>query len=190
MAAILAAIEIDDGWVRGARRVLSPNADARPSGAEIALIVVHSINLPPGEFGGPWIERLFTNTLPATGHPYFRDLASARVSAHVLVRRDGSLVQFVPFGGRAWHAGESSWAGRRACNDYSVGIEIEGCDDVPYSDAQYRRLAALVAALRIAYPAVAPDAVVGHSDVAPGRKTDPGAAFDWARFQAAGLTAP
>lgn len=189
MAAILAAIEIDDGWVRGARRVLSPNADARPSGVEIALIVVHSINLPPGEFGGPWIERLFTNTLPATGHPYFRNLASARVSAHVLVRRDGSLVQFVPFGGRAWHAGESSWAGRRGCNDYSVGVEIEGCDDVPYSDAQYRRLAALVAALRIAYPAVAPDAVVGHSDVAPGRKTDPGAAFDWARFQAAGLTA-
>jgi N-acetyl-anhydromuramoyl-L-alanine amidase len=188
MAAILAAIEIDDGWVRGARRVHSPNADARPRDAEISLIVVHSINLPPGEFGGPWVERLFTNSLPATGHPYFRDLAAARVSAHVLVRRDGSFVQFVPFDGRAWHAGESSWAGRRGCNDFSVGIELEGCDDTPYSEAQYRRLAALVVALRATYPAIAADAVVGHSDVAPGRKTDPGPAFDWVRFQTAGLT--
>ncbi|MEX0900656.1 MAG: 1,6-anhydro-N-acetylmuramyl-L-alanine amidase AmpD [Gammaproteobacteria bacterium] len=189
MAAILSAIEIDDGWVRGARRVPSPNADARPPGVEIALVIVHSINLPPGEFGGPWIERLFMNTLPASAHPYFRELVAARVSAHVLVQRDGSLIQFAPFGARAWHAGASTWAGRSNCNDYSVGIEVEGCDDVPYSDRQYRRLAALVASLRRVYPTIAPDAVVGHSDVAPGRKTDPGAAFDWARFQAAGLTA-
>ena len=188
MAAILAAIEIDEGWVRGARRVPSPNADARPAGVEISLIVVHSINLPPGEFGGPWVERLFTNSLPTTAHPYFRDLADARVSAHALVRRDGSVVQFVPFDGRAWHAGESSWAGRRGCNDFSIGIELEGCDDVPYSGAQYRRLAALVDALRAAYPGITADAVVGHCDVAPGRKTDPGPAFDWARIQAAGLT--
>ncbi len=189
MAAILAAIEIDDGWVCGARRVVSPNADARPPDSEITLVVVHSINLPPGEYGGPWVERLFTNTLPATAHPYFRDLAAARVSAHVCVKRDGSLVQFVPFGRRAWHAGASSWAGRRDCNDFSVGIELEGCDDVPYADAQYQRLAALVRALRVAYPTISADGVVGHSDVAPGRKTDPGPAFDWARLQAAGLTA-
>lgn len=148
------------------------------------LIVVHGISLPPGEFGGPWIDRLFCGNLPPDAHPYFATIAGLRVSAHVLVRRDGTLVQYVPFGLRAWHAGASGWRGRPACNDYSVGIELEGADDVPYEAAQYASLAALVQALRAAYPGIAPDALAGHDDVAPGRKTDPGPAFDWKRLRA------
>lgn len=189
MAGILAANGISDGWLDGVRRVRSPNHDARPSGAAIELVVVHSINLPPGEFGGPWVERLFCNTLPADAHPYFAAAAALRVSAHVLVRRDGSLVQFVPFDRRAWHAGASSWRGRPGCNDFSVGVELEGCDETPYAGAQYRALAALLAALRRAYPTLAADAVAGHDEVAPGRKRDPGPAFDWDRVSAARLPA-
>lgn len=177
-------MDADSGLVRGARYLPSPNRDARPPGQQPELVVVHGISLPPGEFGGPWIERLFTNTLPPDAHPYFAAVAGQRVSAHVLIRRDGSLVQFVPFQLRAWHAGASSWRGRERCNDFSIGIELEGADTTPYEDAQYHALAALVAALLRAYPTLSPDAIAGHEDVAPGRKTDPGPAFEWPRFKA------
>ena len=179
-----------EGWLEGARRVPSPNCDARPPGTEIGLIVVHGISLPPGAFGGDAIERLFTNRLDPEAHPYFREITGLKVSAHVLIRRDGALIQFVPFSMRAWHAGRSCFRDREACNDFSVGIELEGTDETPYADIQYQCLAELVSALRAAYPGIAADAVVGHCDIAPGRKTDPGPAFDWARLRRlAGLTA-
>ena len=173
--------EIDPvtGLLRAARQVLSPNCDERPPGMAPELIVVHGISLPPGEFGGPWIERLFTDGLDPDAHPYFATIAGLRVSAHVLVRRDGEAVQFVPFGLRAWHAGVSSWQGRPACNDFSVGIEMEGTDEGVYEAAQYRSLSALIAALCQAYPTLARERVVGHSDIAPGRKSDPGPTFEW-----------
>ncbi len=145
---------------------------------------MHGISLPPGEFGGPWIDRLFTGTLPADAHPSFRERAGLRVSAHVLIRRDGQIVQYVPFGERAWHAGESQYRGRPACNDFSIGVELEGTDDTPYTDSQYTQLATLAAALLATYTSLKPEHIVGHSDVAPGRKTDPGAAFDWPRWRA------
>lgn len=174
------------GWCLAARRCLSPNRDARPAGTPVELIVVHGISLPPGEFGGPWIDALFTNTLPAgaDAHPYFRGIAGLKVSAHFLIRRDGELVQYVPTGERAWHAGASSWRGRARCNDYSIGIELEGTDATPYADAQYATLAVLLPALRRAHPQIAVDALAGHCDIAPGRKTDPGPAFDWSRLHA------
>lgn len=175
-------VDTGTGLLRGVRHVPSPNQDARPPGATLDLVVVHGISLPPGEYGGPWVERLFTNALPADAHPYFATIAGLRVSAHVFVRRDGELVQFVPFHARAWHAGASVWRHRVACNDYSVGIELEGEDEAPYADAQYGALAAVVRALRRAYGTLAADAIAGHSDVAPGRKTDPGPAFDWPRL--------
>ncbi len=176
-------IDADTGWIRGVRRVCSPNCDARPPGAELELIVVHGISLPPGEFGGPWIDDLFVNQLDAAAHPYFGPIASARVSAHVLVSRTGRLTQYVSFAARAWHAGPSSYHGRECCNDFAVGIELEGTDDAPYEDVQYARLAALVAALRRTYPTLRGAEIVGHSDIAPGRKTDPGPAFEWARLE-------
>jgi AmpD protein len=148
------------------------------------LIVVHGISLPPGEYGGPWIDLLFTNALPRDAHPYFATVADLRVSSHLLIRRDGEPVQYVPFGLRAWHAGVSSWQGRERCNDYSIGIELEGTDDDPYESAQYAMLGRVIALLCRAYPSLAPERVVGHSDVAPGRKTDPGLAFDWPRLHA------
>jgi len=171
------------GLLAGARQVLSPHFDARPAGVLPELLVVHGISLPPGEFGGPWIDRLFTGTLPADAHPYFREIAGQRVSAHALIRRDGLIVQYVPFGERAWHAGQSSYRGRTGCNDFSIGVELEGTDDTPYTDAQYEALAALSAALLAAYPSLAAQAIAGHSDISPGRKTDPGQSFDWARFR-------
>jgi AmpD protein len=170
------------GLLAGARQVLSPHFDARPAGVLPELLVVHGISLPPGEFGGPWIDRLFTGTLPADAHPYFREIAAQRVSAHALIRRDGQIVQYVPFGARAWHAGQSAYRGRTACNDFSIGVELEGTDDTPYTDAQYQALAALTAALLAAYSSLSAQAIAGHSEVAPGRKTDPGPAFDWARL--------
>ena len=170
------------GLLVGVRQVLSPHHDARPSGVAADLIVLHGISLPPGEFGGPAIEQLFTGTLSPQGHPYFAEIAGLRVSAHLLVRRDGELVQFVPFGARAWHAGVSQYKGRTGCNDFSVGIELEGADDVPYTDAQYRQVAAVLRALFAAYPGLTAARVTGHSDIAPGRKTDPGPAFDWGRL--------
>jgi len=172
------------GLIQGALYFPSPNCDDRPPGCAPELVVVHGISLPPGEFGGPWIERLFTNRLPPGEHPYFAQVSELRVSAHALVRRDGSILQFVPLNLRAWHAGASSWRGRQRCNDFSVGIELEGADHVPYEDAQYASLAALVAALLDAYPAMTPESIAGHSDIAPGRKTDPGPAFEWPRLHA------
>jgi AmpD protein len=176
-------VDVSTGLLVGVKQVLSPHFDARPAGVAPDLIVLHGISLPPGEFGGPWIARLFTGSLPPDVHPYFAGIASTRVSAHVLIRRDGEPVQFVPFGERAWHAGKSSWQGREACNDYSIGIECEGTDDLPYEDAQYAALRALLPGLLEVYPRITPDRIVGHSDVAPGRKTDPGTAFDWARIR-------
>jgi AmpD protein len=160
--------------------VRSPNADARPDGAAVTLVVVHGISLPPGRFGGDAIERLFTNRLDPSAHPYFAGIAALRVSAHFLIRRDGSLVQFVRCDARAWHAGASSFDGRARCNDYSIGVELEGTDDRPYTARQYARLAALVRKLRKRFPIAA---IAGHSDVAPARKTDPGPAFDWRRLR-------
>lgn len=167
------------GIVREAQQVPSPNCDARPPRTRITLIVVHGISLPPREFGGDGIVRLFTNRLDPLAHPYYAGIAALRVSAHFLVRRDGALLQFVPCRMRAWHAGVSSWRGRQRCNDFSIGIELEGADDLRYDARQYTVLAALARALAARYPI---RDIVGHSDVAPGRKTDPGPAFDWSRF--------
>jgi N-acetyl-anhydromuramoyl-L-alanine amidase len=171
------------GLVAGVQQVLSPHLDDRPIGATLDLVVIHGISLPPGEFGGPWIDRLFTGDLPPEAHPFFRTIAGGRVSAHTLIRRTGAIVQYVPFGQRAWHAGVSSYQGRTACNDFSVGLELEGTDDFPYTDAQYEQLAALIQALLREYPTLSRERIVGHSEVAPGRKTDPGAAFDWERLR-------
>jgi N-acetyl-anhydromuramoyl-L-alanine amidase len=168
------------GIVRAAAQIASPNCDARPAGAWISLLVIHGISLPPGEFGGPWIVELFTNRLKTDAHPYFAEVANQKVSAHFLIRREGSLAQFVPCSMRAWHAGVSDWRGQERCNDFSIGIELEGADDVPYTDAQYTMLAALTRALRRRYRI---RDVVGHCDIASGRKTDPGPAFDWPRFR-------
>lgn len=165
-----------------ARYLPSPHSDERPAGMAVDLIVIHGISLPPGEFGGPWIDALFTGTLDPSAHPFFRTLAGLRVSAHLLIRREGEMVQYVPFDRRAWHAGVSEYAGRTRCNDFSVGIELEGADHIPYTDGQYQRLAAVITALRCAYPAISANRLAGHADLAPGRKTDPGPAFDWVRL--------
>ena len=171
------------GWIEGVRRVVSPNYDERPAGAELGLIVVHGISLPPGEFGNGWIDRFFCNELPGEAHPFFATICDVTVSSHVLIARDGGLTQYVPFDRRAWHAGRSEYCGRTACNDFSVGIELEGTDDLPYASEQYRALAQLIVALRRSYPSLAAAEIVGHSDIAPGRKTDPGPAFDWAELE-------
>ena len=163
------------------RFVASPNHDERPQGTAIELLVIHAISLPPGEFGGNGVEELFLNHLDPAEHPYYTSLAGLRVSTHFFVRRDGSLTQFVPCAKRAWHAGQSIWRGRAACNDFSIGIELEGTDGVAFEPAQYQTLSALTVALRRAYPIAD---IAGHSDIAPGRKTDPGPHFDWARYHA------
>lgn len=174
-------LEVDRaGIVQAAAQRPSPNCDDRPPGAEISLIVIHNISLPPGQFGGGAIAQLFTNRLDPAGHPYFATLAHLRVSAHFLIGRDGALTQFVPCGRRAWHAGRSSWRGRPDCNNFSVGVELEGSDELAYEPAQYGVLAQLAQALCRRYPITD---FAGHDDVAPGRKTDPGPAFDWARFR-------
>jgi AmpD protein len=172
----------DGGWWRAARRVPSPNFRARPDGAQVDTVVLHSISLPPGEYGGDAIERLFTNRLDPRAHPYYADIASSRLSAHFLVRRDGGLLQFVPVHLRAWHAGASVWRGRERCNDFSIGVELEGLDDAPFEDPQYQRLASLVSSLCAALPL---RDIAAHSDIAPGRKTDPGTRFDWTRVLSA-----
>ena len=180
-----APLKIDSatGLLTGVRQVLSPHCDARPAGMAPELLVVHGISLPPGEFGGPWIDRLFTGSLPADVHPYFKEIEGLRASAHAVIRRDGQIVQYVPFGARAWHAGKSEYQGRSACNDFSIGIELEGANGTPYTETQYGALAALTAALLAAYPSLSAEAIAGHSDVAPGRKTDPWPVFDWTRFR-------
>jgi AmpD protein len=174
---------IENGWLTHARHVPSPHCDERPDPGDISLIVIHGISLPPGEFGGPWIEKLFTGTLPAEAHPYFAEIQGLKVSSHLLVRRDGELVQFVPFHLRAWHAGVSCFQGRERCNDYSIGIELEGTDTLSYAEAQYQRMAEVIPLLCAAYPAITEDRIVGHCHIAPGRKADPGPAFDWSRLK-------
>ena len=173
------------GWLDGAERCDSPNFDARPKGCAAELVVVHAISLPPDEFGGPGVSQLFTNALDPHAHPYFATICDLRVSAHFFIRRDGRLIQFVSADDRAWHAGTSQWRGRERCNDFSIGIELEGCDTRPFEPLQYERLAALVRVLRANYPI---SEVVGHSDIAPGRKTDPGPFFDWERLRAVANT--
>jgi N-acetyl-anhydromuramoyl-L-alanine amidase len=173
-----------DGWLSGAKRAPSPNADVRPSGVVVDLIVVHAISLPPARYGTGDPERLFTNTLDFDAHPFFDGLRDLHVSAHFLIARDGVMTQFVSTERRAWHAGVSAFAGRTRCNDFSVGIELEGCDADIFTAAQYARLGSLIGAIQVRYPSVTPARVVGHSDIAPGRKTDPGPYFDWGRLRA------
>ena len=173
------SLDSTGNWFDDARRAPSPNFDDRPPGCDIDLIVVHGISLPPGEFGGTHIEQLFCNRLDPRGHECFRTIAALKVSAHLLIRREGSLVQFVALSDRAWHAGESRFGDRTGCNDFSVGIELEGADVTPYEAVQYERLADVCRALMHRWPAITVDGIVGHCDVAPQRKTDPGPAFDW-----------
>ena len=160
----------------------SPNFDDRPDTEDISLVVIHCISLPPGEFGTPHIERLFCNTLCPGDHPYFKEIHQLRVSAHVLIKRSGQIVQYVPFDKRAWHAGVSEYKGRSRCNDFSIGIELEGTETIPYTDEQYRQLAATLECLFEHYPRLSKETLAGHSDIAPGRKTDPGDSFDWDRL--------
>nr|WP_239986951.1 1,6-anhydro-N-acetylmuramyl-L-alanine amidase AmpD [Agitococcus lubricus] len=168
----------DEGWLWPARHCPSPNFNQRPS-TPISLVVVHNISLPPKQFGGAYIEQLFTNCLDPQAHPYFAEIAHLRVSAHLLIRRQGEVIQFVPFSARAWHAGQSRYQTRDNCNDFSIGIELEGADDIAYEAIQYRQLADIICVLKHTYPAIE-DHITGHSDIAPERKTDPGSAFDWA----------
>jgi AmpD protein len=168
------------GWLSGVRRIPSPNCDKRPSGVPVELLVIHNISLPPGEFGGPAVVQLFTNSLDCTAHPFYAQLVGLKVSAHFLVRRSGEIVQFVSCDRRAWHAGVSEWQGRNRCNDFSIGIELEGSDFVPFTEAQYDALVRLTRRIRRRYPV---RGMAGHSDIAPARKTDPGPFFDWARYR-------
>jgi len=170
------------GWLSGVERIPSPHFDSRPSGVAIDLLVVHAISLPPGEFGGPGIIDLFTGCIDPGAHPYYRTLAGLRASAHFLIRRDGGLIQFVACTDRAWHAGISNWRGRERCNDFSIGVELEGSDDLPFEDPQYATLVRLTRRLRRRFPLAD---IAGHSDIAPGRKSDPGPHFDWARYRSA-----
>ena len=176
-------MQIDKGWISTATVLASPNVDARPDESDISLLVIHNISLPPGQFGGGHVNELFTNQLNPNAHPYFAQIADLKVSAHVLVDREGVITQFVPFHQRAWHAGVSEFEGRSACNDYSIGIELEGTDTTPYTNLQYARLAQITQCLMAKYPALTAERITGHSDIAPGRKTDPGSVFDWARFK-------
>lgn len=166
-----------------ARQVPSPNCDERPEGCGISLVVVHGMSLPPGQYGGPEIDHFFTNTLDAAAHPYFAEISKLRVSSHLLIRRDGEIVQYVPFRKRAWHAGDSCYRGRVACNDFSIGIELEGQDEEPYTDVQYEVLAGVLKILIDAFPELSTSTLAGHCDISPLRKTDPGPAFDWQRLR-------
>jgi AmpD protein len=174
---------IDKGWLKNATRVPSPNFNNRPDGAVIDLLVIHNISLPPGEFGGSFISDFFCNCLDSTAHSYFSEICSMQVSAHLLIDRTGEITQFVPFDKRAWHAGESEFEGCSNCNDFSIGIELEGTDDASYSDEQYNALLAVTRAIQGEYPLITGDKIVGHCDIAPGRKTDPGPSFDWQRYK-------
>ena len=176
------SVDATSGMISPARAVMCSNHDERPDGMDPELIVIHGISLPPGQFGGPEIEALFTNCLDWDAHPYFGEIRGLEVSSHLLIRRDGELLQFVPMTARAWHAGDSCFRGRRRCNDFSVGIELEGEDETPYDDRQYRVLAPVIRAIQAAWPSITNRHLAAHSDIAPGRKTDPGPAFDWLRL--------
>ena len=167
------------GLLEATHFIPSPNTDERPQGVDMDLVVLHSISLPPGEYGGHWIEKLFTNELPENELPYFKEIGHLQVSAHVLIQRDGSLIQFVPFHKRAWHAGESSYEGRTQCNDFSIGIELEGTDTDDFMKPQYQILSELIACLEQSYENITLDRITGHSEISPGRKTDPGTGFNW-----------
>ncbi|UTW46428.1 1,6-anhydro-N-acetylmuramyl-L-alanine amidase AmpD [bacterium SCSIO 12696] len=171
------------GWLSSATHTPSPNHNQRPESTPVELLVIHNISLPPNQFGGGYIQRFFCNQLAADEHPYFATIADLQVSAHLLIDRQGKVTQFVPFSARAWHAGASDFCGRDNCNDFSIGIELEGADDTPYSDAQYRCLVEVTRELMGHFPGITPERIVGHSDIAPGRKTDPGSAFDWPRYK-------
>lgn len=176
-------IDRQAGWLEGAEILPSPNYDDRPDEADITGIVIHNISLPPGQFGGGWIKDLFLNQLDANAHPYFVEIAHLKVSAHVLIRRDGSVQQFVPFHKRAWHAGVSCWEGRERCNDFTIGIEMEGDDETDFTEEQYIRLAEVSKTLLATYPLLTNERITGHEHIAPGRKTDPGPHFDWQYFR-------
>lgn len=173
----------DDGFLKSdyesVTQVISPNCDERPDATDISLVVIHGISLPPNQFGGHYIEQLFCNQLNHDEHDYFLQLKELHVSSHLLIRRNGEVIQFVPFTKRAWHAGVSHWAGRDRCNDFAIGIELEGADHIAYEKEQYQQLNLILDAIKLTYPNIGSDAVVGHNDIAPGRKTDPGEAFDW-----------
>jgi len=177
--------QIDAGWLAGGpvRRVPSPHCEPRDPGQEVSLLVIHNISLPPGQFGGCHIDELFTCKLDPDAHPYFAEVAHLKVSAHLLIDRHGAVTQYVPFTHKAWHAGLSVYRGRERCNDFSIGIELEGTDDSPYEDVQYRVLQEVTQRILLEYPCLNPDNIVGHCDIAPGRKTDPGTSFDWERYR-------
>lgn len=176
-------IDTQQGLLNEAALHVSPNFDDRPDPTDIRGIVIHNISLPPGNFGGGWIDDLFLNKLDPSGHAYFDEISHLRVSTHILISRDGELTQYVPFDKRAWHAGLSSWEGRERCNDFTIGIELEGCDDKKFELVQYQKLSELIIALCAAYPLLSTDKIKGHSDISPGRKTDPGPFFDWKHLQ-------
>lgn len=176
-------MSLTNHWLTSATRVISPNFNERPPSTDINLLVIHNISLPPGEFGGGYVEQLFTNCLDCNHNRAFGDLKGVEVSSHVLIDREGRPSQFVPFNLRAWHAGESAFDGTENCNDYSIGIELEGTDNCSYTDSQYQSLAAICRLLMDAYPGISAERIVGHSDIAPGRKTDPGQSFDWDYFR-------
>ena len=176
------SVDAATGLMSGARQIPSANCDERPPNARLSLVVLHGISLPPASFSDDYVSQLFTNQLDADGHPYFREIAGLKVSSHLYIRRDGELIQFVPFTKRAWHAGDSSYRGVSCCNDFSLGIEIEGTDDLPYTEIQYVVLAKVLRGLFAAYPGLSARDLAGHCDIAPGRKTDPGPAFDWLRL--------
>jgi N-acetyl-anhydromuramoyl-L-alanine amidase len=175
-------MQIDQHWLNQAAHLSSPNCDERPDKDDITLIVIHCISLPPGEFGNNCISQLFCNRLEPDAHPYFKEIYQLKVSSHLVIERTGEILQFVPFDKRAWHAGQSCYAGRERCNDFSIGIELEGTEIIPYTEIQYQQLAKSVRILLNTYPELSPERIVGHSDIAPGRKTDPGDSFDWQKF--------
>ena len=175
--------QIREHQLSWALQIPSPNCSDRVEPNDISLLVIHNISLPPGQFGGPHIDALFCNQLDGLAHPYFAEICQMRVSAHLLIRRDGIVVQYVPFNRKAWHAGASNFGGRPECNEYSIGIELEGTDDIPFTEKQYQQLVLVTRLLMAAYPAITPGRIAGHSDIAPGRKTDPGPCFDWARYR-------
>jgi N-acetyl-anhydromuramoyl-L-alanine amidase len=177
-----AQIDRETGLLEGINFIPSPNCDDRPDHCDVNLLVIHNISLPPGQFGGSAIEQLFSNTLDCSADAFYESLVGLQVSAHLLIKRPGDVIQFVPFHFRAWHAGKSSFQGRQSCNDFSIGIELEGTDEIPYTAEQYLRLSQIATQIMKYYPHITVERIVGHASIAPGRKTDPGPAFDWAHF--------